>query len=97
MMLTEVIETILAIPFGFVLGSLYFWGLWQTTQQLPVTRAPLRLFLASYFGRLTLAGLGFYGIAQGGWVNVLLSLLGFLIARSLLIRRWEPKPYQDEN
>jgi F1F0 ATPase subunit 2 len=96
-MVTEVIETMLAIPFGFALGSLYFWGLWQTTQQLTLTRAPLRLFLASYFGRLTLAGLGFYWLAQGGWVNVLVGLLGFLIARSLLIRRWEPKPYQEEN
>jgi len=96
-MVSEFVEKIVAIPFGFVLGSLYFWGLWQTTQRLTMTRAPVRLFLVSYFGRLILAGLGFYWIAQGGWVNVLLCSLGFLIARSLLIRRWEPKPYQEEN
>jgi len=96
-MVAELMEKISAIPFGFALGSLYFWGLWQTTQRLTTTHAPLRLFLASYFGRLILAGLGFYGLAQSSWVNVLLGLLGFLIARSLLIRRWEPKPYQEEN
>ncbi|AFZ44672.1 F1/F0 ATPase, Methanosarcina type, subunit 2 [Halothece sp. PCC 7418] len=96
-MISEVLEKMVAIPFGFALGSLYFWGLWQTTQRLTTTHAPLRLFLVSYFGRLMLAGVGFYGLAQGGWANVLLGLLGFLIARSLLIRRWEPKPYQEEN
>jgi hypothetical protein len=33
-MVSEFVEKIVAIPFGFVLGSLYFWGLWQTTQRL---------------------------------------------------------------
>jgi F1F0 ATPase subunit 2 len=91
------VDIMVAIPFGFALGSLYFWGLWKTTQKLPTTNAPLRLFLISYAGRLILAVAAFYWMAQGGWLNVLLCLLGFLIARSLLIRRWEPKPYQEEN
>ena len=95
-MITTLLEKIIAIPFGFGLGSLYFWGLWQTTQQLTVTNSPLRLFLVSYVVRLILAGFVFYWIAKGGWLSVLLCLAGFLTARSLLIRRWKPKPYQEE-
>lgn len=79
-----------AIPLGFLLGLFYFGGLWVTVRQLPSTQWPIRLFVGSYLGRLAIAGLGFYLLIDYYWPRALTGLLGFLLARTLLVRGLGP-------
>ncbi len=93
----KTIETILpfltVLPIGFALGSFYFGSLWLTVKQLPTTTQPVRLFVSSFFLRISIVSICFYLVMDGQWERILICLLGFIIARILLVRRWEPKPY----
>lgn len=92
----ELIDYITAFPMGFALGSLYFACLWLTVRQLPTARQPWRIFLGGYIGRIAIALIGIYLITNGNWGRSLVSLVGFALARTLFIRRLEPKPYHEE-
>ncbi|ERT09570.1 N-ATPase, AtpR subunit [Lyngbya aestuarii BL J] len=83
-------DIILAGLGGIVLGTFYFTSLWITVQQLPTTLWPLRLTIGSLLGRMGIVLLGFYLIIDGEWQRALIGLVGFLVARTLLIRRWQP-------
>ncbi|MBF2016678.1 MAG: ATP synthase subunit I [Rivularia sp. T60_A2020_040] len=86
-----VMHLLLALTLGFVIGVFYFSSLWVTVRQLPTTQKPILLIVGSLIGRLSIAILGFYLIMDGSWQQLLIALLGFVLARSILIRRWKPK------
>lgn len=90
-MITDVLPAIAAFPAGFLLGLFYFCSLWITVRQLPSTQLPIRLFVGSFLGRTVITVLGFYIIMSGHWERALVSLLGFLLARMVLINRWGPR------
>lgn len=75
----------LAVGIGF--GGAYFGGLWLTVRRVPDARRPGLLVLGSYAGRLLGAGVGFWLVLETGWPNLLACLVGFLVARSVLVRR----------
>ncbi len=76
---------------GLGLGLFYFGGLWLTIQRLTTTRKPYHLILASFLFRLTVCLVGFYLILSSKGEQQLISLLacvlGFLLIRTILIRR----------
>jgi len=72
---------------GVLIGLLYFTGLWQTVQRLSDSPQPYRLLAVSYIGRLALATGGFYLIMIGGWVQLTAAIAGFLMARTVLMRK----------
>ena len=82
--------TTLLVPFilGSLIGLLYFTGLWQMVQRLPDAQTPLRILLLSYMGRMTLTLGGFYVIMDGAWERLAAAMVGFLILRTLLVRRF---------
>lgn len=82
---------LLLLPIGFALGIFYFSCLWFTVQHLPQTQHPVLLMVGSGVARLGIALLGFYLIAGQQWQFLLIALVGFLLARSLLIARWRPQ------
>ena len=82
---------LIALTFGFAIGVFYFSSLWVTVRQLPTTQQPILLIIGSLLGRLTIAIFGFYSIMDGSWQQLLIALSGFVLARSILIRRWKPK------
>jgi F1F0 ATPase subunit 2 len=88
--MNDILPIFLAFPAGFALGLFYFGSLWITVRQLPTTQWPLRLFIGSYVGRLAIAALGFYLIIGGHWERALAGLLGFVLARILLVQRLAP-------
>ncbi|MEA5506092.1 ATP synthase subunit I [Halotia wernerae UHCC 0503] len=89
--MNSILHLFIALLMGGILGVFYFGSLWITVRQLPTTQWPIRLFIGSYFGRLSIALLGFYLIMNGHWERALAGLLGFLIARSFLIQRLRTK------
>ena len=82
---------LLALTFGFAIGIFYFSSLWVTVRHLPTTQKPVLLIIGSLIGRLSIAILGFYLIMDGRWEKLLIALLGFVLARGILIRRWKPR------
>ncbi len=79
----------LAIAFlaGALLGVFFFGGLWWTVQKGVTSERPALWFLGSLLLRTGLTLAGFYLVAQGHWSRVLMSLLGFLIARIFVVTR----------
>lgn len=78
---------ILAALAGGALGAVYFGGLWLTVRRLAHTRRPTLWLLSSFFVRTALTLLGFYLVLRMGWATLLACLVGFLLARVLLMRQ----------
>ncbi len=79
----------LLIPFitGVLLGILYFTGLWITVRRLPDRGRPFASIFWSFLARASLVVIGFYVVMNGRWEQLVSTLLGFIIAREILIRR----------
>ena len=78
---------IVSLVTGTVLGMFYFGGLWITVRRLTVARQPALLTLVSFVLRATVVLLGFYFVLGGRWERLAACLAGFLLARTLFIRR----------
>jgi len=78
---------------GFAVGIVYFLGLWLTLSRYTgKERFGSKLFV-SFLIRLALAISVFYFFMQDDWQRLILLLIGFLIARQMMIRRLrEPAP-----
>lgn len=82
----------LCLAAGILLGMFYFLGLWWTVIRLPKFRRPLALSISSLLVRTGLVLVGFYFIArEGHWERIIASLVGFILARFFLVRRFAPK------
>ncbi|MGD8380380.1 MAG: ATP synthase subunit I [Gammaproteobacteria bacterium] len=73
---------------GLATGWVYFLALWATLHGLPrQSHAGLRM-VASYFLRLGLMLAVFLALARyTGWQGLVAALFGFLIARTIFVRR----------
>ena len=78
----------LSLGIGIGLGWAYFLTLWKILQRLSSTRQPALMMWGSLTLRLVTVLTVFYAMMVNGWKYFLLSFLGFLIMRTLLIRRW---------
>jgi F1F0 ATPase subunit 2 len=75
---------------GLAIGLFYFGGLWLTVSRLSTSRHPALLFAGSFIIR-TLAAVGAIGLLSGGqWLLVAVCMLGFIIMRTVLTKRWGP-------
>ena len=92
----------LAFVAGALLGVFFFGGLWWTVQKGVTSERPALWFLGSLLLRTGLILAGFYFVAQGHWSRLVVCLLGFLIARVIVVKRLtrapaeEPTPLEEE-
>jgi len=70
---------------GLALGTLFFGGLWLTVKKALTSNKPTLWFLGSLVLRVGITMLGFYYVAMGDWINMLVCLLGFVIARFMVL------------
>lgn len=78
---------------GFAVGLVYFQGLWLTLSRYSGKKNFSSKLFVSFLIRLTLAIGVFYYCMQDDWQRLILLLIGFLIARQVMIRRLgEPAP-----
>ena len=82
--------TLAAFVAGIGIGLFYFGGLWITVRGLASARQPAQLMIASFVIRNGLGLALLYWVIGGPPVAALACISGFLIARTLLIRRWGP-------
>ena len=71
----------ITLIFGFALGSLFYLSLWWTVFKGMTSERPALWFVCSFFIRIGICLLGFYIIADGNWHSLVISLLGFIVAR----------------
>lgn len=94
--MNQVVLLIGAFCVGLTAGLLYFGGLWLTVQYLPRTRRPELVSLGSLALRLTLTLVAFYLVMGGRWERLLAALMGFLVMRTVLVRRLGPAQQPDK-
>jgi F1F0 ATPase subunit 2 len=92
----------LAFLAGALLGVFFFGGLWWTVQKGVASETPALWFVGSLLLRTGLVLVGFYLAAQGHWSRLAACLLGFVIARIMVVKRLtrapaeEPAPLEEE-
>jgi len=85
-MMNETLILVLALATGVLLGTIFFGGLWWTVQKGVSSKRPALWFFGSLLLRTSIALVGFYFIARGHWERLLVCLLGFVIARLIVMR-----------
>jgi F1F0 ATPase subunit 2 len=79
-----------ALVTGVVLGAIFLGGLWWTVRQGLSSKRVGLWFLGSLLLRMGMALAGFYFVSNGHWAQLLLCLLGFVMAR--LVGTWLMQP-----
>jgi F1F0 ATPase subunit 2 len=82
----------LAFVAGALLGAFFFGGLWWTVQKGIESERPALWFLGSLLLRTGAILAGFYIVSQGHWSRLVACLLGFLIARVIVVKRLTRPP-----
>ena len=84
--MNETLTLVFALVTGFLLGAMFFGGLWWTVRKGISSQRPAFWFLGSLLLRMSITLTGFYFIACGHWERLLVCLLGFVIARLIVTR-----------
>jgi F1F0 ATPase subunit 2 len=85
--MSDLITLPLALLAGALLGVFFFGGLWWTVQKGVTSDRPALWFLFSLLLRNLLILAGFYLVSQGHWSRLVACLIGFLIARVIVVKR----------
>jgi F1F0 ATPase subunit 2 len=93
--MSDTLALALALLAGASLGVFFFGGLWWTVQKGVTSETPALWFLGSLLLRTSLVLAGFYLAAQGHWSRLAVCLLGFLIARFIVVRRLARAPAEE--
>jgi F1F0 ATPase subunit 2 len=86
---------VLALLVGALLGAFFFGGLRWTVRKGVTSARPALWFLGSLLLRTALILVGFYLVSQGHWSRLAMCLLGFLIARVLVVKRLARPPAKE--
>jgi F1F0 ATPase subunit 2 len=71
---------------GLLLGAFFFGGLWWTTKKALTSKSPMLWFFSSLVIRLGITLVVLYFISRNHWERMLICLLGFIIARIIIVR-----------
>ena len=83
--MNETLIMIAALVAGMALGTLFFGGLWLTVKKAVTAKVPALWVLGSFIFRVGIVLLGFYFIGAGNWQRLVSCLIGFIIARFIVI------------
>ena len=86
-----------ALLAGALLGAFFFGGLWWTVQKGVTSETPALWFLGSLLLRTGVVLAGIYFVAQAHWSRLVACLLGFMIARVVVVRRLKRLPAESQN
>jgi len=88
--MNEPLRLAAALIMGVVLGAMFLGGLWWTVRQGLSSKRVALWFLGSLLLRMGVALAGFYFVSGGHWEQLLVCLLGFVMAR--LVVTWLMRP-----
>ena len=75
-----------ALVAGLMLGAIFFGGLWWTVRKGVSSKHPALWFLGSMVVRMSIVLAGFYFVGRGDWQRLAACLVGFIIARFIVMR-----------
>jgi len=81
----ETLSLVLSLVAGILLGAIFFGGLWWTVQKVVSSDRSTLWFFVSLLMRTSILLAGFYFIAHGHWERLLMCLLGFVVARPIVM------------
>ena len=84
--MNETLTLALAAGAGLLLGAIFFGGLWWTVRRGVSSKHPAAWFLGSLLLRMSVTLAGFCIVAGGRGERLLLCLLGFIMARLIVMR-----------
>lgn len=76
----------LALIAGALLSALFFGGLWWTVQKGVTSERPALWFFGSMLLRTGIILAGFYSVSRGDWTRLAACIIGFLIARIIVVK-----------
>jgi F1F0 ATPase subunit 2 len=76
----------LALVAGILLGAIFFGGLWWTVRKGVAAKNSALWFLGSMLLRMGIVLAGFYFVGRGDWRRLVSCLLGFIVARFIVMR-----------
>lgn len=88
--MNETLTLILAGGAGLLLGAIFFGGLWWTVRKGVASKRAALWFLGSMVLRTSIVLLGFYFVLGDNWQRLVAGLLGFIIARLIVMRLTRP-------
>ncbi len=86
--MNEYLGLLLAWGAGGVLGAVFFGGLWWTVHRGLDSNKPALWMFLSLLVRMAITLLGFYLAGSGDWRRLLACLVGFVMARQIVMRRY---------
>ena len=81
----ETLTLVLAWVAGAMFGAMFFGGLWWTVRKGLASPQSALWFTGSLPLRMSLALAGMYLVSGGHWERLLLCLLGFVMARLIVM------------
>ncbi len=93
--MSDVPILVLAFLAGGSLGGFFFGGLWWTVQKGVLSESPALWFLGSILLRTGIVLAGFYFVAQAHWSRLAACLVGFVVARVVLVSRLKRLPAEE--
>ncbi len=84
--MNEILNLVLSLIAGFLLGVVFFGGLWWTVQKGLSSGKPAFWFLGSLLTRISIVIAGFYFVSDGHWERLLICLFGFFVMRHIIVR-----------
>ena len=84
--MNETLTLVLSWVAGGAIGAIFFGGLWWTVRKGMSAKQPAFWFLGSLLLRTGVSLTGFYFVSGGHWERLLLCLLGFVMARPVVMR-----------
>ena len=88
--MTEGLTGVLAGLAGAALGAIFFGGLWWTVRHGVSSGHPALWFFGSGLLRMGMVVGGFYWIGGGQWRRLASALVGFIVARLVVL--WLTRP-----
>ena len=82
----NLLPLVFPLAVGVALGVFHFGGLWWTVRRMASMQRPWLLLWASFLVRSVVTVGGFLLVADSGWERIVACVVGFLLARSALIR-----------
>lgn len=84
MTLSDILPYTLAWLIGLIIGGVFFGGLWWTVRVIMAGKRSATWLLGSLLLRMGIALTGFYLVARENWQYLVLSVVGFMMARAIV-------------
>ena len=84
--MNDSLSLVFALAAGILLGIFFFGGLWWTVRKGVLVKRPALWFFGSMLLRMSIVLPGFFFILGNDWKRLVAGLLGFIVARLIVMR-----------